>query len=153
MCTGANANRKRYGTPRALWTLPLLAAVACGPAQISRIGPSLPPREPNCEVDVLEPGATPFLAHRDIGVVSLQNCQQYHVNPCRKWLIKAVCEMGGQVAYLPEPEPPRNELDPVSFRVLVAVYTIGGPGAEEEPPADTCKEPAPEETAPLRCME
>ncbi len=153
MSPRANSRRKRSGVSLAPWASLFLFAAACGPAQISRIGPSVPPREQNCEVEVLEPGETPFHAHRDIGMVSLQNCQQYHVNPCRKWLVDAVCEMGGQVAYLPNPEPPRNDFDPVNFRVLVAVYTIGGPRAEEDPPANTCKEPAPDETAPERCME
>jgi hypothetical protein len=148
-----SSNRKPSGPLLLLWTSLIVLVSACSPATISRLGPSLPPRKPNCEVEVLEPGKTPFHAHRDIGVVSLENCQQYHVNPCRKWLIDAVCKMGGQVAYLPNPEPPRNEFDPVNFRVLVAVYTIGGPGGEDDPPANVCKEPEPEDPAPERCME
>ena len=120
---------------------------------ISRIGPTLPPREPDCEVEVLDPGKTPFHAHRDIGMVSLQNCQEYHVNPCRQWLIDAVCQMGGQVAYLSDPEPPRNDFDPVNFRVMVAVYVIGGPAGAAGGPVEGCEEPDPEASEMERCLE
>jgi hypothetical protein len=113
-------------------------ALACSPATISRIGPTLTPREPDCDVEVLPPGEKPTNAHRDIGMVSLQNCQEYHVNPCRKWLTDAVCQMGGHVAYLPDPIPPRNEFDAVNYRVMVAVYVISGPPDDE----GVCKEPS-----------
>ncbi len=86
---------------------------------------------------MLEPGATPERPIVDIGVVALKNCQEYTAGPCIKWLKKAACELGGEVAYLPDPAPPRDDFDATNFRVLVAVYTI----STVDPPEGVCVEP------------
>jgi hypothetical protein len=55
-------------------------------------------------------------------MVSLENCQDYNFPPCRTWLEKAVCELGGQVVYEPEEGHRLNEFGPVTYRLLVAAY-------------------------------
>jgi len=98
---------------------------------------------------VLEPGETPDRPIVDIGVVALENCPDYNRGSCIRWLKKAACELGGEVAYLPDPRPPKDELDAVTYRVQVAVYAV----SDVESSEDVCEEP--EEDAPEteRCVE
>ena len=129
----------------------LVTAAACGllswlfasciPASISRIGPARPSKPKTCDIQILPPGETPDRPWVDIGAVLLQNCQEYSAGMCRKWLVQKACELGGEVAYLSNPEPPRDAVNNINFRVLVAVYAVelttpfpSGPG---------CKEPTP----------
>ncbi len=96
---------------------------SCVPASISRIGPLRPPRKTSCEIEVLAPSLKPSRPWVDIGVVLVQNCQEYHVGLCRKWIVQKACELGGEIAYLPNPKSPQNEKrDNINYRVLVAVY-------------------------------
>jgi hypothetical protein len=96
--------------------------VACSPVTISRIGPPVSPRDPDCDLEVLEEGETPSRPYRDLGVVRLDNCQDYRTPPCRTWLAEAACELGGHVAYLAEDGRPQTDFAPLTFRVLVAAY-------------------------------
>jgi hypothetical protein len=103
-------------------------------------------------VEVLAPGESPDRPHVDIGVVALSNCQEYTSRPCRTWLEKAVCELGGEVAYLPDPKPPQNEIDAVNYRIIVAVFAGGEPPDEglcKEPDSDAAAEPS----EPEKCLE
>ncbi len=143
-----------------VWIAASFCFVSCIPASISRIGPPRARKPEDCEIRVLPPGETPDRPWVDIGVVHLENCQEYHVGMCRKWLIEKACELGGEVAYLPDPEPPKESVHPVpimptnndmrvsdpaavvNFRVLVAVYAVGlstpfpgTPGCLEPPAA------------------
>ncbi|MCP4603104.1 MAG: hypothetical protein GY847_21750 [Proteobacteria bacterium] len=102
----------------AIWLL----AGACSPASISRIGPSVPPRQANCEIESLKKGEKPSRPYRDVGMVALENCQDYLTLPCSEWLRKAACELGGQVAYILEGGFPSNQFGPVTFKVMVAAY-------------------------------
>jgi hypothetical protein len=114
----------------ALTALVALAG-ACSPVTISRIGPPVPPRDPGCDLEVLEEGEKPTRPYRDLGVVRLDNCQDYLTPPCRTWLAEAACELGGHVAYLPEDGRPQTDFAPLTFRVVVAAYI-----AELRPAAD-----------------
>ncbi|MCP4675135.1 MAG: hypothetical protein GY854_06440 [Deltaproteobacteria bacterium] len=100
----------------------LVPAVSCSPATVSRIGPSVPPRTDDCDIEVLEPGETPSRPYRDVGMVTLENCQDYRSPPCREWLRRAACEIGGQVAYFTDEGRTNEQFGPVTFRVLVAAY-------------------------------
>lgn len=126
----------------------------CSPVSFTRIGPAMSSREKGCEVLVLPPGDTPDRPHRDIGMVHLSNCQEYTVGLCRGLLVKSVCELGGNVAYLPEPHPPKNELDSVNYRVTAAIYISELPTTTDEL-GQKCQEPPPEDTDPEieHCME
>jgi hypothetical protein len=100
-----------------------LAVAACSPAAVTRIGPPLAPRQNDCAVEVLEDGSAPTRPYRDVGMVTLQNCQDPLTLPCRRWLEEAVCGLGGTVAYLPEHQRPRADLPaPMTFAVMAAVY-------------------------------
>ncbi len=111
-----------------------LIVTACSPSSISRIGPSVPPRSFDCDVEVLEKGNTPSRPYRDVGVVALENCQDYRTMPCRKWLTDAVCELGGHVAYLPEEGGPVKEFGPVTFRIVAAAFIAELPYNLEDDP-------------------
>jgi len=76
----------------------------------------------SCDVLVLAPGKTPDRPYRDVGVVELQHCPDYEESPCRKWLIKAACSLGGDVAYFAEPVRPEYEYNAITYRVTVAAY-------------------------------
>jgi hypothetical protein len=129
------------------------ALAACSPVSISHIGPALPSRGKGCEVVVFPPGEEPPRPYRDIGVVHLTNCQEYTWGPCKQWLIDGVCELGGNLAYLPDPVPPKNEFDAVNYHVTAGVY-INASSAETTEDV-TCEAPPPDETAPEmgRCVE
>jgi hypothetical protein len=107
--------------PLALAALAWLIS-ACSPVTVSHIGPAVPPRDPGCEIEVLEEGETPTRPYRDLGVVRLDNCQDYRTPPCRTWLTDAACELGGHVAYLPQDGRPQTDFAPLTFRMLVAAY-------------------------------
>ncbi len=112
-----------------------LCGAGCSPAKIVRMGPEIPPRSADCEVDVLKKGAVPPRPYRDIGLVELENCEDYMRLPCRKWLTRAVCKLGGQVAYLPDQGGPVLDSStllrsqgghvvdgPVTYRIIIAAY-------------------------------
>jgi hypothetical protein len=105
----------------------------------------------------LPPGEVPNRPWVDIGAVFLENCQEYHVGLCRKWLTQRACELGGEVAYLPNPTPPKNEINNVNYRVLVAVYAVE---AQQPISGAGCAEPKPETDSDtsvdeneMRCLE
>ncbi len=111
-----------------------IALSACSPAKLSRIGPKMPARPDGCEVEILEEGVLPGRPYRDIGSVALENCQDYRVPPCSRWLADAVCELGGQIAYLPENDRPTSHLGPVTFQLMVATYVSElRPDGENDP--------------------
>ena len=134
---------------------------ACIPAEISRIGPPRAPKPKDCEIVVLEPGENPDRPWVDIGAVLVENCQEYHVGLCRKWVTQKACELGGEIAYLPNPEPPKDEFvtNVVSYRVLVAVFavTADAPLTEvgcAEPKAAAAADTEGAEAPPMeRCLE
>ena len=120
----------------------IFMVAACSPSSISRIGPTVPRRPADCDVAILEKGETPPRPYRDVGVVALDNCQDYRSLPCRKWLEEAVCELGGHVAYLPEEGGPKREFGPVTFRIIAAAYIAALPYDFEDSPvykSRTCK--------------
>ena len=43
-----------------------LALTACNPATISRIGPAVPARGPDCEIEVLDDDQAPSRPYRDL---------------------------------------------------------------------------------------
>jgi len=107
--------------PAALGLAVVIAA--CSPVFVSRIGPPVPPRDQGCDLELLEEGQLPDRPYRDVGMVELDNCQDYRTPPCRGWLEEAACELGGHVIYLPEDPPPRNDFtSPLRFRLMVAAY-------------------------------
>ena len=155
----------------------LLLPAGCAPTKISRIGPTVPPRGEGCGIQVLDPGAEPDRPYRDVGMVTLEACQDYRTPPCRGRLTDAACELGGHAAYLPEGggRPRGPVVDKVDYRVLVAAFVadlrvpieenpvarsrICDPpcGADELcrdgacQPADDCGEPEHEEIG--KCLE
>ncbi len=100
----------------------VLLVAACSPTRIARIGPPLPPKPPTCDVEVLEDDAVPSKPYRDVGMVELTNCQDYRDPPCLNWLTKAVCELGGDVAYKPEDDNLDANTGTINFRLMVAAY-------------------------------
>jgi len=141
--------------------------VSCNPASVSRIGPPVAPRRGDCEIEILDRGEKPSRPYRDVGMVALENCQDYRSLPCSEWLRRAACEVGGQVAYLlDEGRPdPQFQVGPVTFHVMVAAYAADLPmsleidpvyrsrtgGAPCEPDAGV--KPKPEELGDGRCLE
>ncbi len=109
---------------RVLLIIGFLVLCGCTPATISRIGPPLDPRSADCDVELLEEGEKPSRPYRDVGMVTLENCQDYTTRPCVTWLNEAACQLGGSVAYLPEEQRPTSDMvvAPMTFRVMVAVY-------------------------------
>jgi hypothetical protein len=105
-----------------LFCLLAVAAASCSPATTARIGPPVPPRPPDCDLEVLEGDATPSRPYRDVGMVELKNCQDYRTPPCSEWLRRAACELGGQVVYQPLEDNLGAQTGPVTFRILVAAY-------------------------------
>ncbi len=95
---------------------------SCAPVAISHIGPNMSSRPKDCDVEILAPGEEPARPYRDVGMVSLKNCQDYQTLPCREWLRKAACEIGGQVAYFTERGRTNEQFGPVTYKVLVGVY-------------------------------
>lgn len=129
----------------------LLLSSCITPGSVSRIGPPRAPKKKDCEIKVLPPGESPSRPWVDIGAVLLENCQEYDTGMCRKWLIKKACNLGGEVAYLPDPQSPRDEFNNINYRVLVAVYAQEGPSIT---PSDSgCAEPTSEDEPLERCME
>jgi hypothetical protein len=150
---------------RALPLLALLAA-ACTPVTVSRIGPDVPPRPAGCDVEILDPGRVPDRPHRAVGVVALENCQDYRTEPCRGWLADAACGLGGHVAWIDDSGRPDSGLGPMVFRVTVGAYVLDLPGGAGDPfademrrrraPAPDCDEPSdagPDEGGADRCVE
>lgn len=99
-----------------------LSLGACAPVSVTRIGPSLPPRAERCDVEVLDRGEIPKRPYRDVGLVTIESCEDYRLAPCRGWLEEAVCSVGGQVAYVSEERRPDPGFAPMRAQVLVAVY-------------------------------
>jgi hypothetical protein len=144
----------------------LLASLAagCSPAVISRIGPAVPARGESCGIELLEPGELPQRPYRDVGVVSLENCQDYRDPPCRGWLTEAACELGGQVAYVPD-ETLRDGFGAMTCTVTVAAYVadlrpdpendpvLGAERRELVPDCDSVEIAGSNEPLPQRCVE
>jgi len=100
-----------------------LSASACAPLNVAHIGPQLEPRGAGCTVEILDRGEVPNRPYRDVGLVTIENCQDYRTAPCRGWLEEAACGLGGQVAYVSEDRRPDSGLSPaMRVQVLVAVY-------------------------------
>ena len=99
-----------------------LLSCACAPLRVTHIGPPLPAREAKCAVEILDRGEVPKRPYRDVGLVTIENCQDYRTAPCRGWLEEAVCELGGQVAYVSEERRPDPGLSPMRVQALAAVY-------------------------------
>jgi len=121
-----------------------LSLSACAPMQVTHIGPKLPPRAADCTVEILDRGETPTRPYRDIGLVTIENCQDYRTAPCRRWLEEAVCEIGGQVAYVSEEHRPESGLSPMRAQILAAVYVSDlRPDPETDPVLNsrTCDPP------------
>jgi len=109
----------------AVVALAAAAQAACTPATVSTIGPRIPAKDPGCEIEILDPGEIPDRPYRDVGVVSLESCQDYREPPCEGWLVERACSLGGDVAYVSgDPERIRRA-GPVTFRVLVAAWVSG----------------------------
>ncbi|MCK9460578.1 MAG: hypothetical protein M0R80_13145 [Proteobacteria bacterium] len=135
-----------------------LSFAACAPVSVTRIGPTLPAREAKCAVEVLDRGELPGRPYRDVGLVTIESCEDYRLAPCRGWLEEAVCALGGQVAYVSEERREENPgLAPMRVQVLAAVYVSDlRPDAETDPVlgARACDPPA-EAAAegPEKCLE
>ncbi|MFO8072446.1 MAG: hypothetical protein R6V85_11285 [Polyangia bacterium] len=147
-----------------LAALALLAA-GCSPAVISRIGPPVPSRGESCGIEVLEPGEVPQRPYRDVGVVSLENCQDYRDPPCRGWLTEAACELGGHVTYVPDETPRDGGFGAMTCTVTVAAYVadlrpependpvLGAERGELIPGCDSFENEGSDEPLPQRCVE
>ncbi|MDJ0761724.1 MAG: hypothetical protein QNJ97_01950 [Myxococcota bacterium] len=145
--------QKRYLCCLVAITPMLLGGVACGPATISRIGPRMPQRPADCQIEILPEDQVPSRPYRNIGMVALKNCQDFRTQPCSNWLRKAACELGGQVAYLPPRDRPDSPMDAVNYRVFVAVYASdvrGDPADDPVVKARTCDPPCTEDE---RCVD
>jgi len=111
-----------------------LSLCACVPLHVTRIGPALGPRAADCTVEVLGRGEVPSRPYRDVGLVTIENCQDYRTAPCRRWLEEAVCGLGGQVAYVSEERRPDPGLSPMREMILAAVYVSDlRPDSETDP--------------------
>ena len=128
-------------------------AAACAPVTISRIGPQLAPRQEKCAIEVLEPGQAPQRPYRDVGLVTVETCEDYRTPPCRAWIEEAACRLGGQIVYADEnPRPLSPATPPLRARVLVAVYVSDlRPDPETDPVlrSRTCDPPC---GAGMRCV-
>jgi hypothetical protein len=110
-----------------------LALCACAPVTVARIGPLLAPRTGDCAVEVLDRGEVPKRPYRDVGLVTVESCQDYRTPPCRGWIEEAVCGLGGQVAYVSEDRRPDPGLAPMRAQVLAAVYISDLRPAPDDP--------------------
>lgn len=133
------------------WFLVLaIGWIGCTPYATSQIGPAVPSRTADCEISILEPGNAPSRPYRDVGVVTLEHCQDYRIAPCREWLREAACRLGGQVAYVDDYKRPGDPNDNVpnviTFRVLVAAYIADlyeRTGEDPTRSANRCDPPCP----------
>jgi hypothetical protein len=66
-------------------------------------------------------------------MVTLDNCQDYRHRPCRDWLVRAACELGGQVAYVQESTMAAPEVAQMRFQVMVGAYAGGWLGDPSDP--------------------
>jgi len=133
-----------------------LSLAACAPLTVARIGPPLAPREAGCAIEVLERGEVPARPYRDVGMVTVESCQDYRAAPCRGWIEEAACRLGGQVAYVAEERRPDPGLAPMRAQVLIAAYVNDlrpDPAPDPEPGAQPCAAPAPADAAPEKCRE
>jgi hypothetical protein len=120
----------RLGAPRdgaASRTLRLVISTAllagCAPVTVARIGPALAPRQERCEIEVLDRGQTPQRPYRDVGLVTVETCEDYRTPPCRAWIEEAACRLGGQIVYTDENPRPASPASPaLRAQVLVAAY-------------------------------
>lgn len=98
----------------------------CSPATSTRIGPPVPPKQEGCSIDILDVGAVPDKPYRDVGVVHLKNCQSYKSGPCREWLIKEACKLGGDVAYNEvnnmNDGRPDNTAGAITYQITIGTY-------------------------------
>lgn len=106
----------------AVLSLFFLTLCACSTTSVTRIGPAHPPRGPHCEIEVLEPGQNPTRPYLDVGMVTLENCQDYRTRPCQDRLVREACQLGGHVAYVQAPSNAEPELGQMRFRVMIGAY-------------------------------
>ncbi len=104
-----------------IYTLLTIFTVSCAPYTITQTGPALDPKSENCDITVLSPGKTPDKPFRDIGMVSLKNCQDYQSGLCLKYLKKAACGLGGSVAYAPKDLMRDGRDDNIAGQITVSV--------------------------------
>jgi hypothetical protein len=127
-------------------------AWSCSPVKITRIGPPLIPQSEDCEVQIFEEGDLPNRPNRDVGMVTLDNCQDHRVPPCSKWLRRAVCEIGGSFAYpaqgagtdaadyFPNDDLTASSAHMMTVRMMVGAYVVDlVPGPLLDAP--DCEEP------------
>jgi hypothetical protein len=129
---------------------------ACVPVSIARIGPAVSAKKPGCDIEILPSGESPSRPYRDLGVVTLENCQDYEMRPCSDWLVDAACELGGQVAYLPEEGGmPRDEfvVMPMTYRVIVSAYVADLRVPIEDNPVAKSRICSPECTGDESCVD
>lgn len=126
----------------------LSLALACAPVTSSRIGPPVSPKSENCDIEILTEGEVPNRPYRDVGVVSLSNCQDYMAGPCKNWLIKEACKLGGDVAYpaedLKRDGRPDNLAGTITVSVTVGAYVNHVVPGDNDPvlnasPAEPCE--------------
>lgn len=119
----------------------------CAPAVVSRIGSPLPPKPEGCSLDYVEEASQLSGPYRDIGMISLKNCQDPQRAPCSVWMRRAACELGGDAVY-PVDEPVLGEErgGDVTVRVMVVSYAGSlGPSARDDAVARSrpCDPPCP----------
>lgn len=125
-----------------------LGLLGCAPAVVSRIGSPLPPKPEDCSVDYVDEEAQLSGPYRDIGMISLKNCQDPQRSPCSAWMRRAACELGGDAVY-PVDEPALGEErgGDVTIRVMVVSYAGSlGPSATGDAVARSkpCYPPCPD---------
>jgi hypothetical protein len=132
------------GLARTAFAAAGLAVCSCAPLRVSHIGPTLPPRARDCAVEILDRGETPKRPYRDVGLVTIENCQDYRTAPCRRWIEEAVCGLGGQVAYVSQERRPDPGLAPMRVQVLAAIYVSDLRPGSDDPVLGSraCDEPA-----------
>ncbi|MBN2802543.1 MAG: hypothetical protein JXR91_05580, partial [Deltaproteobacteria bacterium] len=115
----------------------LFTASSCAPYSITRTGKAYYPKDENCEIDILKPEQTPDQPYIDIGNISLNNCQDYTTGLCLKYLKKAACELGANVAYEPTDLLRDGRDDTLAGQVTVtlkaAVYVSMQPPEDDDP--------------------
>lgn len=122
----------------------------CAPVTVTRIGPPVKPKKEDCPIALLEDGKTPDRPYRDVGVLVLKNCPDYHLEGCRKWVFREACKLGGDLVYDPvDSASAVNAEHPiagiVSWRFTVAAYVGSLPPEKDDPvlnskPAAPCSE-------------
>jgi len=128
----------------------VLAIGGCLPVSATRIGPPRPARDAGCEVEFVTAGE-PTRPYRDVGGLTVQNCQDWQAAPCREWIREAACGLGGEVVYQLADQRPTALVasEAMTVRVIVAAWAgspanASGSGCEEpveaRPTAGRCED-------------